>query len=276
MTAQAPPAPAPERRNGDAHAAPRPGRADRGRVRRRKAGPRDRENLRALAWHSPGLRARAPDPGRARSPGRRLRTIHHLLPAATGRRPAPEVRALLAEITGLGFPGTQRTFYRALERHGIRPHPCPDCHVARISGYALRPPGQVPRPFRLAAPLSPVGGETLASFLRRLADANRTTLDALLGILHPWFTIRNQWHDDRWQHDQLSPWADDAAARLAVISGSTTAAIKNALRPDRPRMETPDDEGFDVRQTRPARTSAMPMLRRHSEQDGWQLSTPAC
>jgi len=49
----------------------------------------------------------------------------------------PHLRAaaLLAEITSLGFPGTQRTFYRALERHEVQPHPCPDCHIARISGY---------------------------------------------------------------------------------------------------------------------------------------------
>ena len=40
----------------------------------------------------------------------------------------PHLRAaaLLAEITGLGFPGTNSTFYRALERHEIHPHPCPD------------------------------------------------------------------------------------------------------------------------------------------------------
>jgi hypothetical protein len=47
-----------------------------------------------------------------------------------------------------------------------------------------------------------VNGETLASFLGRLAAANQTSLDALLG---------------------------DAAARLAVVSGSTIAGIKNAL-----------------------------------------------
>ena len=143
----------------------------------------------------------------------------------------PHLRAmpLLAEITGLGFPGTGKTFYRALERHEISPHPCPDCHVARISGYALRPPEQMPRPFRLAVPLSPVGGETMASFLRRLADANRTTLDALLGIIHPWFSIRNQWHDDRWQHDKLAPWAGEAAESLAAACGSTALALKKAL-----------------------------------------------
>ena len=44
--------------------------------------------------------------------------------------------ALLAEVAVLGFRGSRRSFYRALERHRIRPHPCPDCHIARISGYA--------------------------------------------------------------------------------------------------------------------------------------------
>ena len=143
----------------------------------------------------------------------------------------PHLRAmpLLAEITGLGFPGTVKTFYRALERHGIRAHPCPDCHVARISGYALRPPEQMPRPFRLPVPLSPLGGETLASFLGRLADANRTTLDALSGSLHPWFSLRNQWHDDRWQHEKLTPWAGQAAESLAAASGSTARALRKAL-----------------------------------------------
>ena len=190
----------------DEHPAPRPGRADHRRARRGQ----DRPQIAAEYGHSRQT-VRSYALGR-RAPGEFTAREDSFAPfAAYCRRRLgddPHLRAmpLLAEITGLGFPGTGKTFYRALERHGIRPHPCPDCHVARISGYALRPPGQVPRPFRLAAPLSPVGGETLASFLRRLADANRTTLDALLGILHPWFSIRNQWHDDRWQHEKLAPW----------------------------------------------------------------------
>ena len=78
-------------------------------------------------------------------------------------------------------------------------------------------------------PVAPVFGEALASFLGRLAAANRTSLDALLDILPSWFRIKTRWHDDRWQHEQLTAWADDAAACLAVISGSTIAGINNAL-----------------------------------------------
>jgi hypothetical protein len=76
---------------------------------------------------------------------------------------------------------------------------------------------------------SPVKAETLASFFGRLAAANQTSLDALLGILPSWFRIETRWHDDRWQHQQLTARADDAAACLAVVSGSTIAGIKNAL-----------------------------------------------
>lgn len=143
----------------------------------------------------------------------------------------PHLRAmpLLAEITRLGFPGTDKTFYRALERHAIRAHPCPDCRIARINGYALRPAERSPRPFPLAVPLPPVSGETLASFLSRLAAANRAAPGTLLGILHPWFSIRSQWHDDRWQHEKLTPWADEAAEFLAAACGSTALALKNAL-----------------------------------------------
>ena len=86
----------------------------------------------------------------------------------------PHLRAaaLLAEITGLGFPGTSSTFYRALERHEIHPHPCPDCHVARISGYSPLAQARHPHPFPLPVPAAPVTGETLASFLGRLAAVN--------------------------------------------------------------------------------------------------------
>ena len=95
---------------------PRPGRADHRRARRGQ----DRSQIAAKYGHSPqtvrsyALGHRAPGeprPGRQFSPfaaycRRRLEDDPHL-------RAMP----LLAEITGLGFPGTGKTFYRALERH---------------------------------------------------------------------------------------------------------------------------------------------------------------
>ena len=142
--------------------------------------------------------------------------------------------ALLAELSVLGFDGSRATFYRALERHGIQTHPCPDCHPASMSGYSPPSPGRSPQPFPLPKPAAPVAGETLTSFLGRLAAVNRTSSDALLDILPHWFRVKARWHDDRWQPAHLTPWAGDAAARLAVISGSTAAAIKAS--PGRCRM----------------------------------------
>jgi hypothetical protein len=98
-----------------------------------------------------------------------------------------------------------------------------------MSGYSPLAAARGPQPAPLPVPASPVAGEALASFLGRLAAANRTTPGALLDILPPWFRVKARWHDDRWQPAHLMSWADDAAARLAVISGSAAAAIKNAL-----------------------------------------------
>ena len=143
----------------------------------------------------------------------------------------PHLRApaLLAEVSRAGFHGGTSTFYRALDRHRIQPHPCPDCHIARISGYAPLITAPQPRPSPLPLPAAPVTGETLTSFLGRLATVNHTSPDALLEFLPPWFRVKARWHDDRWQHDQLTPWAGAAAARLAVISGTTAPAIQHAL-----------------------------------------------
>jgi hypothetical protein len=137
--------------------------------------------------------------------------------------------ALLAELSALGLDDSRSTLYRSFERHGIRTHPCPDCHPASMSGYSLPANTRSPRPSPLPVPAAPVAGEGLASYLGRLANANRTTPGALLDILPPWFRVKARWHDDRWQPSHLMPWADDAAEQLALISGSATAAIKAAL-----------------------------------------------
>lgn len=146
----------------------------------------------------------------------------------------PHLRAaaLLAEINRIGFPGTERSFYRALARHEIRTHPCPDCKIARISGYAPidrdREAGRT-RPSPLPVPAVPLAGETLMSFLGRLAAANFTSTEGLVDILPAYFRRRARLHDDRWQHDQLAPWADTAADALATISGSAVSAALPAF-----------------------------------------------
>lgn len=137
--------------------------------------------------------------------------------------------ALLAELSRLGLGSSRATLYRSLERYGIQTHPCPGCHPASMSGYSPPDAARSPQPSPLPVPAAPVAGETLASFTGRLAAVNHTTPEALLDILPPWFRIKARWHDDRWQPGQLTPWTDDAAARLALISGTTAQAIRNAL-----------------------------------------------
>jgi hypothetical protein len=209
--------------------------------------PRDRAEQ-ILADHAAGKRAGAIAKARGCSPAtvrayvNGLRTPGEPAPRADDFAPFagycrrrladdPHLRtpALLAELSALGLGNARSTLYHALERHGIQAHPCPGCHPASMSGYAPLAAAPGPQPAPLPVPASPVAGEALASFLGRLAAANRTTPKTLLDILPPWFRVKARWHDDRWQPGHLMPWADDAAARLAVISGSTAAAVKNAL-----------------------------------------------
>src|SRR5262249_61916574 len=105
-----------------------------------------------------------------------------------------------------GFGKPCSTFSHALEGDGLRTPPCPDCPPASMSGYSPLAAAQGPQPAPLPVPAAPVAGEALASFLGRLAAANRTTSRALLEILPPWFRVKGRWHDDRWQPSPLMPW----------------------------------------------------------------------
>jgi hypothetical protein len=69
-----------------------------------------------------------------------------------------------------------------------------------MSGYSPLAAAQGPQSAPLPVPAAPVAGEALASFLGRLAAANRTTPEALLDILDilpRWFRVKTRWHDDR-------------------------------------------------------------------------------
>jgi hypothetical protein len=101
--------------------------------------------------------------------------------------------ALLTELSILGIGNARSTLYHALDRHGIQAHPCPGCHPASMSGYAPLAAPRGPWPAPLPVPAAPVAGEALASFLGRLAAANRTTPGAVLDILPPWFRVKARW-----------------------------------------------------------------------------------
>ena len=75
----------------------------------------------------------------------------------------------------VGLASSKATLYRALERHGIRTHPCPDCHPASMSGYSPLAAARSPQLVPLPVPAAPVAGEALASFIGRLAAVNHAT-----------------------------------------------------------------------------------------------------
>ncbi len=169
----------------------------------------------------PGRRAPKPDEFTAFSDycRRRLTDDPHLVP-----------RALFDEVTGLGYPGSRPTFYRAFGRHDLLDAGCPQCHTRPARP---RPSASTTTPTTSAQPLpipvSPVTGETLASYLDRLSAANHVTIDDLLTILPPWFHTKIRNHDDRGQHHMLAPAAPDALHRLAAITGRAPAALAHAL-----------------------------------------------
>jgi hypothetical protein len=62
-----------------------------------------------------------------------------------------------------------------------------------MSGYSPPSAAPSPPPLPLPKPAAPVAGETLTSFLGRLAAVNRTSPDTL----PHWFRVKARWHDDR-------------------------------------------------------------------------------
>ena len=110
-----------------------------------KASPRDRRGLRPQHQHGPRLRPRAAHPRRACGPGRRLRPVRRLLPAAAGRRPAPAD----ARPAGRAFrPGHRRIQGNVLPGTGAPRHPgAPVPRLPPGEHQRIRPavlPGQAP------------------------------------------------------------------------------------------------------------------------------------
>ena len=182
-------------------------------------------------------------PRRARSPGRRLRLFHRLLPAAPGRRPAPAN----ARPADRAFPpGPGHLKGNVLPRPGALRHP--DAPMPRLSSREherILAAGRGPEPAAVtAAGASRADGRGNPGIVHR--PPRRRQPHHPRGParhLPPWFRIKARWHDDRWQPGHLMTWADDAAARLALISGTTATAIKNThsrlrqpRRPARPGL----------------------------------------
>lgn len=138
--------------------------------------------------------------------------------------------SLFKELTELGFRGSRSTFYRELTQRRLAPpenrqsdtRDNPPEVVTRLAGRLDRSPG-------LPRPAAPVTGETLVSYLTRLADANRLTLAEVLAVLPSWFTTKINNRDDRARHHMLAPATSEAMNSLARLAGTTPAGLAHAL-----------------------------------------------
>ena len=136
---------------------------------------------------------------------------------------------LRQELADLGYPGSRMSFSRAMDRHELLQLACQNRHEQPPAPVRPHPPGSNGPARPLPITVSPVSGETLSSYLGRVAAANHITATALLALLPRWFRTKIRDCDDRGQHAKLLPAAAGALHQLAAVTGSTSKALAHAL-----------------------------------------------
>jgi len=121
------------------------------------------------------------------------------------------------EITALGYAGSYSAFTRELRGHGI---------TAACSAWQAVTPAPEPRTAVLPVRVAPLAGETIASYLARVAAACHLPLRAVTGVLPPWFAVRAAACDDIAKPGLLQP---GDARRLAMLAGIPETALRHAL-----------------------------------------------
>ncbi|MEU4234847.1 TniQ family protein [Nonomuraea sp. NPDC026600] len=139
-------------------------------------------------------------------------------------------KALFNEVIELGFSGSRATFYRELRRRllfppGHRQSPTQQ-DLSGTSRLFVHAPGHAPV---LPRPVVPITGETLISYLTRLALANHLTLTEVLTVLPSWFATKVSNRDDRAQHHMLIPATAGALHALAHLTRTTPVGLTHAL-----------------------------------------------
>ncbi|WP_052230111.1 TniQ family protein [Streptomyces sp. CT34] len=140
---------------------------------------------------------------------------------------------LFKEVADLGFQGSRATFYRELDRRLLvladrrrtNSQEEPEVPSGMSRTLARRPERTPVLPQRVAA----VAGETLNSYLARIAQANYLTVSEVLAVLPTWFSTKTNNLDDRAQHHMLAPAATHALHELAHLTGTTPAGLAHAL-----------------------------------------------
>jgi hypothetical protein len=177
-----------------------------------------------------------------RAPGQPRPHAHSFAPfAAYVRQRAAEDchlrgTGLHREITALGYAGSYSAFTRELRGHGITAGRC------ACKPWQPVTPARQQLPALLPARVAPLAGETVASYLSRLAAASHLPVTAITDVLPPWFAVRAAACDDLASSGHLRP---GDVAHLAAITGIS----ETALRQRSPRSPEPVTTG--ARQSAP-------------------------
>lgn len=140
--------------------------------------------------------------------------------------------ALFNELKERGLQASRATFYRELHqfRQSSTPRSHPDRNLLLDILNRSRP---LSRPSEHAVVLprsvAPITGESLSSYLPRLAQANHLTLAEVLAVLPSWFSTKVNNPDELSQHHMLVPATTDALSALACLARSTPQRLAGAL-----------------------------------------------
>ena len=136
---------------------------------------------------------------------------------------------LFGEVTELGFKASRSTFYRELTERRLAPR-----SLTQQARQDLTETSRTVAPTPTHSPVlprhvRPVTGETLISYLTRLATANHLTTSEVLAVLPGWFTTKINNPDERAQHHMLAPATTDALHTLARLTSTSPAGLARAL-----------------------------------------------
>jgi hypothetical protein len=124
------------------------------------------------------------------------------------------------EIAALGYAGSYSSFTRELRSHGI----ITGCGICRPRAPQSPPPPQ--HPPQLPAHAAPITGETVSSYLARLAAASHLPTGNITSCLPPWFAARAAACDDLNSNSHPRP---GDIAYLAALTGISATALRRAL-----------------------------------------------
>ncbi|MFF5676335.1 TniQ family protein [Streptomyces hygroscopicus] len=143
---------------------------------------------------------------------------------------------LFKEVADLGFQGSRATLYRELKRRHRLLAPA-DRQETNSQEEPPQAPSGMPRTLTrrhertpvLPQRVPPIAGETLNSYLARIAQANHLTAIEVLAVLPTWFSTKTNNIDDRAQHHMLAPAGTHALHELAHLTSTTPAGLARAL-----------------------------------------------